>query len=78
MNEIRNLFKIVLFFLALIETLLLQGVTLVDINVELGQAAMIQLEEEFGHGVVLFVKADITNYEQFESRLDLLIYLLLY
>ncbi|KAF5305620.1 hypothetical protein FQR65_LT07701 [Abscondita terminalis] len=44
-----------------------KGVTLADVNDELGQKSLKILGDEFGHDKVLFVKLDVVNKEQFED-----------
>lgn len=45
----------------------LKGVTLADVAVEAGNEAIADIERRFGKNKAIFVKTDVTNYEQFEE-----------
>ncbi|CAG9761038.1 unnamed protein product [Ceutorhynchus assimilis] len=44
-----------------------KGVTLADVNAEVGQKAIEEIESEFGKGKAVFVVTDVTSSEQFEE-----------
>lgn len=47
--------------------LFFQGVTIADVNVESGNAALSEMEKTFGPNKAIFVKTDITLHEEFEG-----------
>ncbi|KAJ8959630.1 hypothetical protein NQ318_021817 [Aromia moschata] len=47
--------------------LLRRGVTLADIDPQIGQTALIEIEKEFGASKAVFTKTDVTDIQQFED-----------
>lgn len=43
--------------------------TLADVNEDAGKSALKEIENEFGANKAIFVKTDVTDYAQFESKL---------
>lgn len=46
---------------------LFQGVTLADVNPELGATALEDITKTFGPNKAIFITTDVTSYEQFEG-----------
>lgn len=47
--------------------------TLADVNENAGEEAVKEISNEFGPNKVLYVKTDVTNYEQFEGFYNFLL-----
>lgn len=46
-----------------------------DVNIEKGEEAVENLTQEYGPGKVIFVKTNVTNKSEFESKRLLLLFL---
>jgi hypothetical protein len=56
----------------LCKVILLQGVTVCDIDTEVCQQRLQDLKEKYGQGRIIFMQVDVRNYQQFEGDRNLL------
>lgn len=46
-----------------------QAVTLADVRPDLGEQALVEIEQEFGLNKAIFVKTDVTDYIEYEGEI---------